>query len=201
MAHPFELPKLPYSAEELAPIISAQTLSFHYGKHHKTYVEKLNELVKGTPFAEMSLEEIIQKTHGQKDERLQIYNNAAQAWNHDFYWHSLTPKSKGPSGQMKELIDSSFGDMQAFKKELSDAAKGVFGSGWAWVALKPDGKLQIMKTGNADNPLTTKSKALLTLDVWEHAYYLDYQNRRPDYAEAVIGKLLNWEFAEQNLFS
>lgn len=200
MSAPFELPALPYSTEALAPVISAQTLGFHYGKHHKAYVDKTNELVKGTPYAEMDLVSLIKATAA-KEEAKPIFNNAAQIWNHDFYWHSLTPKSSGPSSQMKELLTASFKSVEDFKKEFAEAAKGQFGSGWAWLVATPEKKLKIMKTSNAENPLTGNYRALLTLDVWEHAYYLDYQNRRPDYVTATIDKLLNWEFAEKNLLS
>jgi len=197
MSAPFSLPKLPYSQDALAPIISAQTLSFHYGKHHNTYVTNLNNLVTSKPYADMSLEEVIKKSFTVDSDR-PIFNNAAQVWNHNFYWDSLTPKSMEPSSKLKDLIKDSFGNFENFKKEFSQAAVSQFGSGWAWLIYE-NGKLKITKTSNAETPLTTNAKALLTIDVWEHAYYLDYQNRRADYVNAVIDKLLNWEFAQKNL--
>lgn len=196
MAAPFELPKLPYDAEALAPVISAQTIGFHYGKHHQAYVTNLNNLVQGKPFAEMSLEDIIKKTAGSEADK-GIFNNAAQIWNHTFYWNSLTPKAMQPSAKMKGLIDTSFGGMENFAKEFTTAANTQFASGWAWLVRAGD-KLEIVKTGNAETPMTGPKKPLLTIDVWEHAYYVDYQNRRADYTAAVVGKLLNWEFAEKN---
>ncbi|MBX2987291.1 MAG: superoxide dismutase [Bdellovibrionaceae bacterium] len=198
MAAPFELPPLPFSSDALAPVISAQTLGFHHGKHHKAYIDKLNELVKGKPYAEMSLLDIIMATTDDNANK-PIYNNAGQAWNHDFYWHSLTPKQQDPSSRMKGLLEKSFGSMDEFRKQFSEAAVTQFGSGWAWLVSNGHEQLEIMKTGNADTPWSQGRRPLLTLDVWEHAYYLDYQNRRPDYAKAVIEKLLNWEFAEKNL--
>jgi len=197
-SHPIVLPPLPYEQNALEPVISANTLSFHYGKHHKTYVDTLNKLVVGTEFADMPLEQIIKTTDGAADHAA-IFNNAAQVWNHTFYWHSLKPKGGGePSAVLKGLIDASFGGIDKLKKELSAAAVGQFGSGWAW--LVQDGeKLKILKTGNAQNLLAKGPKPLLTVDVWEHAYYLDYQNRRVDYVNALLDKLLNWEFAAENL--
>jgi len=195
---PFVLPPLPYEQSALQPVISANTLSFHYGKHHKTYVDTLNKLVTGTEFSDMSLEQIIKATVDAAD-RAAIFNNAAQIWNHTFYWHSLKPKGGGePPAVLKGLIDSSFGGIDACKKELSAAALGQFGSGWAWLVLD-GGKLKVVKTGNAHTPLTQAAKPLLTIDVWEHAYYLDYQNRRADYVNAVLDSLINWEFAAENL--
>jgi Fe-Mn family superoxide dismutase len=193
-----ELPPLPYEPDALAPVISANTLSFHYGKHHKTYVETLNKLIVGTEFADMPLEKIIKATDGDA-ERAPIFNNAAQVWNHTFYWHSLKPQGGGePPAALKKMIDASFGGVDKFKKELSAAAVGQFGSGWAWLVLDGD-KLKILKTGNAQTPLAKGPKPLLTVDVWEHAYYLDYQNRRVDYVNALLDKLLNWDFAAENL--
>jgi Fe-Mn family superoxide dismutase len=195
---PISLPPLPYEKGALQPVISANTLEFHYGKHHKTYVDTLNELIAGTEFADMPLERIIKATAGQS-EHAAIFNNAAQAWNHTFYWRSLKPKGGGePPATLKRLMDASFGSVDACKKELANAAVGQFGSGWAW--LVQDGeKLKILKTGNAGNPLAQGARALLTIDVWEHAYYIDYQNRRVDYVNALLDKLANWEFAAENL--
>jgi len=195
---PIVLPALPYGQDALQPVISANTLSFHYGKHHKTYVDTLNKLITGTEFADMPLEQIVKATAGQTDHTA-IFNNAAQVWNHTFYWHSLKPKGGGePPAALKQLMDSSFGGVEACKKELSKAAVEQFGSGWAWL-VQDGAKLKIVKTSNANTPLTQSSKALLTIDVWEHAYYLDYQNRRVDYVNAVLDKLTNWGFAEENL--
>jgi superoxide dismutase, Fe-Mn family len=195
---PILLPSLPYEQSALQPVISANTLSFHYGKHHKTYVDTLNKLVAGTQFSDMSLEQIIKATADQADHTA-IFNNAAQAWNHTFYWHSLRPKGGGePPAVLERLMESSFGSFEACKKELAGAATGQFGSGWAWLVLD-GGKLKVVKTGNAHTPLTQAAKPLLTIDVWEHAYYLDYQNRRADYVNAVLDSLVNWEFAAENL--
>ena len=192
------LPPLPNAGNALEPVISAKTLSFHYGKHHKAYVDNLNKLISGTDYSEMSLEEIIRGTVG-RPERAAIFNNAAQIWNHTFYWNSLSPKGGGePPAALKHKIEASFGSVDAFKKEFAAAAVSQFGSGWAWLILE-DGKLKVVKTFNAETPLTTGKKPLLTIDVWEHAYYLDYQNRRPDYVNAVLDKLINWEFALQNV--
>ena len=192
------LPPLPYAENALEPVISAKTLSFHYGKHHKAYVDNLNKLIAGTEYATLSLEKIITSTAG-KPEKAAIFNNAAQIWNHTFYWNSLSPKGGGePPAALKHKIEASFGSVDAFKKEFAAAAVSQFGSGWAWLILE-DGKLKVVKTANAEDPLTTGKKPLLTIDVWEHAYYLDYQNRRPDYVNAVLDKLINWEFALQNV--
>ena len=195
---PILLPSLPYEQSALQPVISANTLSFHHGKHHKTYVDNLNKLVAGTEFSDMPLEQIVKAT-ADKADRTAIFNNAAQAWNHSFYWRCLKPKGGGePPAVLKSLMDSSFGSVEACKKELSAAAVGQFGSGWAWLVLDA-GKLKVEKTGNAHTPLTTAAKPLLTIDVWEHAYYLDYQNRRADHVNAVLDSLVNWEFAAENL--
>jgi superoxide dismutase, Fe-Mn family len=195
---PILLPSLPYEQSALQPVISANTLSFHYGKHHKTYVDTLNKLVTGTQFSDMPLEQIITAT-ADKADHTAIFNNAAQAWNHTFYWHSLKPKGGGePPAVLERLMESSFGSVEACKKELAGAAMGQFGSGWAWLVLD-GGKLKVVKTGNAHTPLTQAAKPLLTIDVWEHAYYLDYQNRRADYVNAVLDSLVNWEFAAENL--
>ena len=195
---PLSLPPLPYEQSALQPVISANTLSFHYGKHHKTYVDTLNKLIAGTEFSDMPLEKIIRVTASQA-EHAAIFNNAAQTWNHTFYWHSLKPSGGGePPAALKRLIESSFGSVDACKKELASAAVGQFGSGWAWLVLDGE-KLKVVKTGNANTPLTQAAKPLLTIDVWEHAYYLDYQNRRVDYVNAVLDSLVNWEFATENL--
>jgi Fe-Mn family superoxide dismutase len=195
---PILLPALPYEQSALQPVISTNTVGFHYGKHHKTYVDTLNKLIAGTEFGDLPLEKIVKATAG-KAEHSAIFNNAGQAWNHTFYWRSLKAKGGGePSAALKSLIESSFGSVEACKKELTNAAVGQFGSGWAW--LVQDGeKLKVVKTGNADTPLTQGTRPLLTIDVWEHAYYLDYQNRRVDYANAVLDKLVNWDFAAENL--
>jgi superoxide dismutase, Fe-Mn family len=192
------LPPLPYKANALEPVISASTISFHYGKHHKGYVDNLNKLIAGTEFANMPLEKIIAATSGKPD-RVAIFNNAAQAWNHNFYWQSLRPGGGGePPIALMRMIKSSFGSLNACRNELANAATSQFGSGWAW--LVQDGNaVKVVKTGNADIPMTRTMKPLVTIDVWEHAYYLDYQNRRADYVNAVISKLLNWEFAAGNL--
>jgi Fe-Mn family superoxide dismutase len=192
------LPALPYGQSALEPVISASTLSFHYGKHHKTYVDTLNKLIVGTEFADMPIEQIVRATAGHADQAA-IFHNAAQAWNHTFYWRSLKPKGGGePPAILKRLMESSFGSVDGCKKEFTHAAVEQFGSGWAWLILDGE-KLKIVKTGNADTPMAQGSKALLTIDVWEHAYYLDYQNRRVDYVKAAIDKLVNWEFAAENL--
>ncbi len=194
---PYVLPPLPYADNALDPVISANTLGFHYGKHHKTYVDNLNKLVAGTDLADMSLEKIITSTAGKAD-KVGIFNNAAQVWNHTFYWNSLSPKGGGePPASLKQKIETAFGSVEVCKKELATAATTQFGSGWAWLVNDGD-RLQVIKTGNADLPLTKGMKPLLTIDVWEHAYYLDYQNRRADYVNAVLDKLINWGFAADN---
>jgi Fe-Mn family superoxide dismutase len=196
-ASPHVLPPLPYPENALEPVITAKTMSFHYGKHHKGYVDNLNKLIAGTEYAGLSLEKVITSTAG-RPERIAIFNNAAQTWNHTFYWNSMKPKGGGePLAALKQKIEASFGSVDACKKELASAAVSQFGSGWAWLVLD-GGKLKVVKTANADVPLTTGMKPLLTIDVWEHAYYLDYQNRRADYFTAVLDKLINWEFALQN---
>ena len=194
---PIALPPLPFSEGALAPVISAQTISFHYGKHHAGYVTNLGKLVAGTDLASQSLEEIILATAGQTD-KAAIFNNAAQVWNHTFYWNSLSPKGGGePPAALKAKLEESFGSVDACKKELATAATTQFGSGWAWL-VQDGAKLSIVKTGNAETPITKGLKPLLSLDVWEHAYYLDYQNRRADYISALLDKLINWEFAAAN---
>lgn len=191
-------PPLPYAENALEPVISAKTLSFHYGKHHAAYVANTNKMIAGTDMASMTLEQIIKATAGDKD-KMGLFNNAAQAWNHTFYWHSMKPGGGGqPSGALLAKINSDLGGWDKFKEAFSQAAATQFGSGWAWLALM-DGKLQVLKTPNAETPLAKGGKPLLTIDVWEHAYYLDYQNRRPDYIAAWLDKLANWEFAAKNL--
>jgi Fe-Mn family superoxide dismutase len=196
-ASPYILAPLPYTESALEPIITAKTLSFHYGKHHKGYVENLNKLITGTEYADLSLEKIITSTAG-KPEKTAIFNNAAQAWNHTFYWNSMKPNGGGePPAALKQKIEASFGSIDACKKELASTAVSQFGSGWAWLVLE-SGVLKVVKTANADIPMTMGFTPILTIDVWEHAYYLDYQNRRPDYVNVVLDKLINWEFALQN---
>lgn len=189
----FSLPELPYSKDALAPHISTETLEFHYGKHHQGYVNKLNAAVEGTDMAEKSLEEIVKSASGG------VFNNAAQVWNHTFYWHSLSPNGGGePTGDIKAAIEKDFGGFDKFKEEFNKKAAGQFGSGWAWLVKTPQGKLEITTTANADTPLTTDNKALLTCDVWEHAYYIDYRNDRAKYLEH-FWNLVNWDFANKNL--
>lgn len=192
------LPDLPYAKDALAPYISANTLEFHYGKHHKTYVDNVNKLIAGTDLEAKSLEEII-KIAAKDPAKGGIFNNAAQVWNHSFYWKCLKPKGGGvPSGAVAAKINAAFGSYDKFVEELKNAGTTQFGSGWAWLVL--DGNdLKVTKTPNADTPLAHGQKALLTIDVWEHAYYLDYQNRRPDYLAAVIQNLINWDFVNANL--
>jgi superoxide dismutase, Fe-Mn family len=194
----FTLPPLPYPDNALEPVISANTLSFHYGKHHKTYIDNLNNLVKGTDYESAPLEKIISETAGKAD-KVAIFNNAAQTWNHTFYWNSLKGNGGGkPSGRIAQMIDAAFGGYDNFKKEFSATTVSQFGSGWGWL-VEDGGALKIVKTGNADVPFTKGQKPLLTIDVWEHAYYLDHQNKRAAYVDAVIDKLLNWDFANRNL--
>ena len=192
------LPPLPYAANALDPVISTNTIGFHYGKHHKGYVDTLNKLIAGTELSDHSLEKLIAETAGKAD-KVAIFDNAAQTWNHTFYWRSLRPKGGGePPAALKQRIEASFGNLDVCKKELATAATTEFGSGWAWLVLEAD-KLKVVKTANAETPLTKGVKPLLTIDVWEHAYYLDYQNRRADYVNAVLDKLINWGFAADNL--
>ena len=197
-ASPHVLPPLPYAENAFEPVITANTISFHYGKHHKGYVDNLNKLIAGTEYAEPVVGEDHYRAPPESQTRTAIFNNAAQTWNHTFYWKSMRPKGGGePPAALKQRIEASFGSVDACKKELASAAVSQFGSGWAWLVLE-GGKLKVVKTANADVPLTTGMKPLLTIDVWEHAYYLDYQNRRADYVNAVLDKLINWEFALQN---
>jgi superoxide dismutase, Fe-Mn family len=192
------LPELPYAKDALAPYISLNTLEFHHGKHHKTYVDNLNKLIAGTDLEAKSLEEII-KIAAKDSAKAGIFNNAAQSWNHSFYWKCLKPQGGGaPTGAIAAKINTTFGSHDKFVEELKNAGTTQFGSGWAWLVV--DGSdLKITKTPNADTPLAHGQKALLTIDVWEHAYYLDYQNRRPDYLTAVIQNLINWDFVNANL--
>jgi Fe-Mn family superoxide dismutase len=195
---PLSLPRLPYAEDALAPVISARTVGLHHGKHQKTYIDTLNKLVAGTELSDQPLEAIIRASAGKSD-KSKIFNNAAQAWNHAFYWRCLKPGGGGdPAGPLRERVASAFGSIDNFRKEFSEAAVAQFGSGWAWLVAE-NGKLKVVKTSNADLPLITGQTPLLTLDVWEHAYYLDYENRRAEYVDALIGKLLNWEFAAENL--
>ena len=196
---PFTLPPLPYADDALAPVISANTLGFHYGKHHRGYLDTLNKMLETDEMKSKSLVEIIKATAGDTA-KAAMFNNAAQTWNHTFYWNSLTPKGGGkPTGRMADLIDKSFGDYDKFRAAFAANTIGQFASGWGWLCLEGD-KLTLRRTSNAETPIQVAGvKPLLTIDVWEHAYYLDYQNRRADYVNAVIDKLLNWEFAEKNL--
>ncbi|WP_417460743.1 superoxide dismutase [Kordiimonas sp.] len=194
----FQLPKLPYEQDALEPHISKETLGFHYGKHHNAYVTNLNGLVEGTEFEGKSLEDIMLATAGKAD-RAGIFNNAAQVWNHTFYWHSMTPNGGGEAtGALAEKIKADFGSFEAFADEFKKAGATQFGSGWAWLVLNKDGKLEVTKTLNAECPLTDGNTPLLTMDVWEHAYYLDFQNRRPDYIATFLSSLVNWQFAAEN---
>ena len=189
----FELPKLPYALDALEPHISKETLEYHYGKHHQTYVTNLNNLVKGTNLENKSLEELIKTTEGG------IFNNAAQVWNHTFYWNCLAPNAGGaPTGKIAEAINKAFGSFEEFKKQFNDAAAKNFGSGWTWLVKKADGSLAIVNTSNAATPVSGEDKPLLTVDVWEHAYYIDYRNARPGYLEHFWA-LVNWSFVEANL--
>ncbi len=187
-----KLPALPYELNALEPHISKETLEYHYGKHHQTYVTNLNNLIKGTEFADLSLEDIVKKSAGG------IFNNAAQVWNHTFYWNCLSPKGGGqPSGKLAEAINQTFGSFDKFKEEFAKTAVTTFGSGWAWLVKNADGKLALVSTSNAGTPMTAGQTALLTCDVWEHAYYIDYRNARPKYVE-TFWNLVNWEFVAKN---
>ena len=195
---PFTLPDLPYAKTALEPHISAQTFDFHHGKHHLAYVNNLNNLIKDTDLADKSLEDIIAIT-AKDPAKAGIFNNAAQVWNHTFFWHSMTPNGGGkPQGDLVAKIDSDFGSYDAFVEQFKTAATTQFGSGWAWLVLDKNNALKIVKTANADTPLVDGLKPLLTIDVWEHAYYLDYQNRRPDFIATYLQSLVNWDFATNN---
>ena len=187
----FDLPPLPYAEDALAPVLSAETLKLHHGKHHKKYVDTMNQLLETTEVRGSSLEDVVRSSEGK------LFNNAAQAWNHDFYWHSITPQRKRPAGALLRRLDQDFGSYERFADAFSKAAIGQFGSGWAWLVEK-DGKLEVMATGNADTPMAHGVKCVLTVDVWEHAYYVDYRNERERYVSAILDRL-NWEFAEKNL--
>lgn len=196
-AMPFTLPDLPYAPNALEPHISANTFSFHHGKHHQAYVTNLNNLIAGSPLEGKSLEDII-KASANDSSKAGIFNNAAQVWNHTFYWHSMKPNGGGqPTGALLDKINADFGSFDKFKEEFKNAGVTQFGSGWAWLVLE-NGKLKVTKTPNADLPMAHNQTALLTADVWEHAYYLDYQNRRPDYLSIFLDKLVNWDFASEN---
>lgn len=195
---PHVLPPLPYPVDALGPVISARTLSFHHDKHHRAYIEALNKVIVGTEVANLPLDQIATVTAGQPD-RASIFNNAAQAWNHAFYWNCLKPKGGGEVPRaLKQKMEAAFGSVDACKRELADHALAQFGSGWAWLVFDGD-NLKVTNTGNANDPLADGLTPLLTIDVWEHAYYLDYQNRRGDHVNAVIDKLANWQFAAENL--
>lgn len=192
------LPELPYAANALEPYISANTFSFHHAKHHMAYVTNTNNLIKDTPLASASLEQIIMES-AKDASKVGLFNNSAQVWNHTFFWNSMKPNGGGaPKGDIATRIEKDFGGLDKFKEEFKNAATTQFGSGWAWLVLD-GGKLKVTKTGNADLPMAHGQKAILTLDVWEHAYYLDYQNRRADFITAYLENLVNWEFAEKNL--
>ncbi len=195
---PVTLPDLPYAKDALEPHISANTLGFHYGKHHQAYVTNLNKLLEGTPQADASLEAIIRTSHQEGNQG--VFNNAAQVWNHTFYWHSMSPKGGGePSGALLQKINEDLGGLDAFKEAFTKAGATQFGSGWAWLVLNSEGKLEVTKTANADLPMVHGQTALLTMDVWEHAYYLDFQNARPGYIDTFLNQLVNWDFVAQNL--
>lgn len=188
----FDLPALPYEMNALEPYISETTMEYHYGKHHKAYVDNLNKLVKGTEFENMPLERVVKETYN-KPEYTPIFNNAAQAWNHNFFWHSMKKNGGGkPEGELLAKIERDFGSYEKFREEFKNAATSQFGSGWAWLVEDTDGKLKVVKTSNADTPVARGQKPLISLDVWEHAYYLDYQNRRPDFAEAFLDHLAKY---------
>jgi Fe-Mn family superoxide dismutase len=188
----FDLPPLPYPEDALAPVISAETLALHHGKHHRKYVDTMNELLKKERIQAATLEEVVRKSEGK------LFNNAAQAWNHEFYWNSLSPKRTQPSGALLRAIERDFGSYDRFSAEFARAADEQFGSGWAWLT-EQDGRLRIVTTANADTPMAKGIRCLLTVDVWEHAYYVDYRNQRERYLSALIGERLNWQFAERNL--
>ena len=188
-----KLPELPYAQDALAPNISAETIEYHYGKHHKAYVDNLNKLISGTEFEKIPLEDIIKKASGG------VFNNAAQVWNHTFYWNCLSPKGGSiPTGDLANVVNKTFGSFEQFQEKFTSAATTLFGSGWTWLVKMPDGTLAIEQASNAGNPLQDGKKPLLTCDVWEHAYYIDYRNARAKYIE-VFWKLVNWEFVAQNL--
>ena len=197
---PFSLPELPYAKDALTPVISVDTIEYHHGKHHQAYVNNLNNLLPGSKYESMSLEDIIKASYGQASEK-PVFNNAAQIWNHTFYWHSLAPLGTGggePTGKLADAIKASFGSFADFKDKFTKAAIGQFGSGWAWLVKNPDGSLVIEQSANADTPFAVGKTCVLTIDVWEHAYYIDYRNARPKYIEEYW-KLVNWDFANANI--
>ena len=190
-----QLPALPFALDALAPHMSRETLEFHHGKHHQAYVTNLNNLIKGTEFESLGLEDIIRKAPAGG-----VFNNAAQVWNHSFIWNCLSPEGGGePSGELRAKIDAKWGSFAAFKEAFHKSAVGNFGSGWTWLVRKADGSVDIVNTSNAATPLTSGDKPLLTVDVWEHAYYVDYRNRRPDFVTTFLDKLANWKFAQSQL--
>ena len=194
----FELPPLPYGKDALSPVISPETIDYHYGKHHQAYVNNLNNLVPGTKYESMSLEEVVKATNGQASEK-KVFNNSAQVWNHTFFWNSLAPNAGGdPTGAIAGAIDKSFGNFADFKKKFSEQAAAQFGSGWAWLVKNADGSLAIETTSNAETPFAAGKTCILTIDVWEHAYYIDYRNARPKFIEAWWN-VVNWDFANKNL--
>ena len=193
------LPELPFTKDALEPYISSKTLDFHYGKHHNAYVVNANKLLENHALKDKTLEEIIKNTTGNSSQA-GLFNNAAQIWNHTFYWNSIKPKGGGqPTGRIADKINNDLGGYDKFVEALQTAGVGQFGSGWAWLVVNKDGKLEVTKTANADTPLAHGLKPVLTVDVWEHAYYLDYQNRRPDYVKSFIENLINWDFANSNI--
>ena len=188
-----QLPPLPFGKDALSPHISVETVEYHYGKHHQAYVNNLNQLIPRTKYENLPLEDIVRSSEGK------IFNNAAQVWNHTFYWNCLTPNAAGkPAGALLQRIEQHFGSFEQFQKQFTETAVGLFGSGWAWLVQTPTGTLELLATSNAATPLTTQDKPLLTCDVWEHAYYIDYRNARPKYVEA-FWKVANWDFAAKNL--
>ncbi len=189
---PLTLPELPYPREALEPHMSRETLEFHHGKHHQAYVDKANELIKGTPFEGMKIEDIIRKSSGK------VFNNVAQVWNHTFFWHCLTPRQAAPAEALAAMLEKRFGSVEAFKKQFTEAAVNLFGSGWVWLVRTSDGSLAIVSKQGAGNPLVSGHKPLLACDVWEHAYYIDYRNARPEYLER-FWRMVNWEFVARNL--
>jgi len=198
MSQPFTLPDLPYNENALEPTISAKTVGLHYGKHHAAYFNMLNNLSEGTEFADMSLEDVVKSSYGNPDTQ-KIFNNAGQAWNHILYWNQMQPGgSHAPSGNLGSLLETSFGDFENFKKEFITSSLGVFGSGWCWL-IEEDGFLSIMGTSNAESPFARGIHTLLGIDVWEHAYYLDYQNLRADHVKAVLENLINWDYVSERL--
>jgi Fe-Mn family superoxide dismutase len=191
------LPELPYALDALEPHISRETLDYHYGKHHRTYVDKLNGLIGGTDLEQQSLEAVVRASAPQPGTSNPVFNNAAQAWNHAFYWQCLTPRSTDPGPKLSDALQQRFGSVNAFRRQFTEVAASVFGSGWAWLVSNEDGTLDIVHTSNADTPLTGRQVPLLTCDIWEHAYYIDYRNARPEYL-AAFWEIVNWEFVESN---